>query len=232
MLRLLSFNIHGGRSLSGERDLSHVRALMDKHQIDIGVFQEMETRPSRGKSTDDVSLLAGPERPHHFFGASVKDDQGWYGNLIVSRYPITRCHVHNLETNRFLEPRNAIDALVETPLGKIRIIGTHLSLVARERWSEGRNLLRLMDKIEARTTNPVFLMGDINEWKPTSNLTRHLNQLMKKVPCGATFPSFRPLLRLDRVWHDSLFKVTAHVLRDSDVRGLSDHLPLLIEAAH
>jgi endonuclease/exonuclease/phosphatase family metal-dependent hydrolase len=74
-------------------------------------------------------------------------------------------------------------------------------------------------------------MGDINEWKPTSNLLRHLNKLMKKVPCGATFPSFRPLLRLDRVWHDSPFKVTARVLREAGVRGLSDHLPLIIEAA-
>jgi len=230
MLRLLSFNIHGGRSLEGERDLTHVHALMQDHNIDIGVFQEMETRKSRGKSTDDVVQLAGPERPFHFIGASITDSHGWYGNLIVSRYPMTRCHVHNLETNRFLEPRNAIDALVETPLGKIRVIGTHLSLVARERWTEGKNLLRLMDDIEARPVNPVFLMGDINEWRPTSNLIRHLNKLMKKVPCGATFPSFRPILRLDRVWHDSQFKVSVRVLRDRSIRRLSDHLPLVIEA--
>ena len=229
-LRFLCFNIHGGRSLNGKRDLQRVHDLMDAHDVDIGVFQEMETRPSYGGRAEDVDILAGESRPHHLPGPSMKEGLGWYGNLIVSRYPIARALVHNLETSGGREPRNAVDALVETPLGPVRVIGTHLSLSIFERLSEARNLLRLMAVVEMKERNPMLLMGDINEWQWPSRLLRFLDREMVPLPCGPTFPSFAPFLRLDRAWYDSQgMQVRARVLGSRRVRRLSDHLPLLIE---
>lgn len=229
-LRFLTFNIHGGRSLDGIRDLRRVNALMDRLDIDIGIFQEMETRPSRGGTSDDVEVLAGLSRPHHLRGASMKEKGGWFGNLIVSRYPIVRGLVHNLETKIDLEPRNAVDALIETPRGKIRVIGTHLSLSIFERFSEARNLLRLIQAVEEEEKNPLFLMGDINEWQYPSRLLRYLNSHLTPIPCKGTFPSFFPLLKLDRVWYDAPeLQVIAHRLPAPGLRRLSDHLPLIVE---
>lgn len=229
-LRFLSFNIHGGRSLRGVRDLSRIHALMERLEVDIGVFQEMETRPSRGGQVVDVERLAGPSRPHRLQGPSIVEGKGWYGNLIVSRYPILRGLVHNLETKPGLEPRNAVDALIETPRGRLRLIGTHLSLSMFERWWEARNLLRLMRAVEEEEPNPVLLMGDINEWQYPSRLIRYLNRVMTPLRCGPTFPSWMPLLKLDRVWHDApMLNVTAHRLASRDIRALSDHLPLLVD---
>lgn len=231
-VRLLCFNIHGGRSLDGRRDLGRVHALMESLDIDIGIFQEMETRPSRGGTAADVALLAGPGRPHHIVGPSLQDGGGWYGNLIVSRYEILRGLVHNLETAPSLEPRNAVDALILSPLGKIRVIGTHLSLSIFERWSEARNLFRLMEAVEETEKNPLFLLGDINEWQWRSKLLRHLDRLMCPVPAGPTFPSFLPFLRLDRAWCDApRFSARATVLSGPDARRLSDHLPLMVEVS-
>lgn len=229
-LRFLSFNIHGGRSLDGKRDLKRVHQLMEKFDVDIGVFQEMETRLSHRGKPNDVETLAGASRPFHLIGASIEASDGWFGNLIVSRYPILRGLVHNLETNPDLEPRNAVDALIETPLGKIRLIGTHLSLSVFERWWEARNLLRLMRAVEEEERRPLFLMGDINEWQVPSRLLRYLNTAMQPLPCGRTFPSFMPVFRLDRAWVDAPdFKVKARRLAAPNVRLLSDHLPLLVE---
>lgn len=228
-LRILCMNIHGGRSLDGIRDLRRLHDLMEHNDIDIGVFQEMETRSSRGFSPADINILAGPERPHCLKGACVEDKTGWYGNLTVSRHPILRGLVHNLETVSYLEPRNAVDILADTPLGAIRVIGTHLSLSPFERWSEGQNLVRLIAAVEQTERNPILLMGDINEWRRSSRLLKHLDRLMTPLPCGATFPSFRPVFRLDRVWHDTPgFDVKGVVLSDEKVRVLSDHLPLII----
>lgn len=229
-LRFLSFNIHGGRSLSGKRDLTRVHALMERFDIDIGVFQEMETRPSRRGSTEDVEVLAGPNRPHRLPGPSLYEGPAWYGNLIVSRYPIIRALVHNLETGPDLEPRNAVDALIETPRGRIRVIGTHLSLSLFERWSEARNLIRLMRAVEEGEKNPLFLMGDINEWQWPSKLIRFLDSVMTPLPCKATFPSFLPVFKLDRAWYDAPhLKVMAHRLASLRTRPMSDHLPLVVE---
>lgn len=230
MLRILCFNIHGGYSLSGKRDLRVINSVLETLNIDIAVFQEMETRTFRGGTEKDAEIIAGPERPHRLFGANIKTDAGWYGNLLVSRYPIVKSQVHNLGTSARYEPRGAVDALIETPIGKIRIIGTHLSLNALERWSEVNNLIKLIDQVERTEKHPVFVMGDLNEWSRRGKLLKYLNSLMTPLPCAASFPSFCPVLKLDRVWCDTPgIKAHARTLKDKAVRHLSDHLPLLIE---
>ena len=230
LVRILCFNIHGGYDMKGHRDLRLVHALMDSLDVDIGVFQEMETRPSYGGSPEDVDILAGPERPYHLPGPTLREGKGWYGNLLVSRYPIKRAIVHDLETTRVLEPRNAIDATIETPYKTIRVVGTHLSLSSIIRWSEIKNLWRLVDDIEDDVKHPFFFMGDINEWRWPCKLLRHLDQIMTPLPCGRTFPSFFPLFKLDRVWSDDPHvTASAQALTGPEACKLSDHLPVLIE---
>ena len=229
-LRILCYNIHGGYDNKRRRSLSRLNALMDDLDIDIGVFQEMETRPSHGGTAEDVDILAGPDRPHHLPGPTMKEGQGWYGNLLVSRYPVLRALVHDLETKKVWEPRNALDALIDTPLGKLRLIGTHLSLTSTMRWWEINNLIKLADAVEDEAKYPVFFMGDFNEWFWSGKLIKHLDKIMVPLPCAKTFPSRRPLFKLDRVWCDGeIEKATAQTLSDPHVRGLSDHLPVLIE---
>lgn len=229
MLRILCYNIHGGYDMHRKRDLVRVRTLMNQYHVDIGVFQEIETRVSRGGTEKDIETIAGPERPYHLPALTLKEDRGgWYGNLIVSRYPIRRGLIHNLETSPQLEPRNAVDALIDIPGQTIRVIGTHLSLSPFERWSEARNLVKLIDKVEETERHPLFLMGDINEWRPASRLLNYLNETLNQVPCTPTFPCFMPFLRLDRVWGGhTKAHVRAQVL--TSARYLSDHLPILVE---
>ncbi len=228
-LRILCYNIHGGYDMKRRRDLGRLHRFMEDHAIDIGVFQEIETRASRGGTLRDIDNIAGDARPHRLPGLAMKEDEGWYGNLIVSRFPILRGMVHNLETSPSWEPRNAVDALIDTPAGPLRLIGTHLSLSPFERWSEVRNLVRLVDAVEETEQRPLLLMGDINEWRPSSKLLRHLDDRWQAVPCGRTFPSFCPVFRLDRVWaHNIPFKISACALKTAETVGLSDHLPVIV----
>lgn len=231
-LRILSYNIHGGRTASKRRpNLEQVRAVLERLDIDIAVFQEMETRSRRHGALSDEHVVAGEGRPYRLRGESLRDGQEWYGNFLVSRYPIKRGLVHNLETKPDFEPRNAVDALIATPLGDIRVIGTHLSLSYIERFSEARNLLRLMQAVEQQTTAPLFLLGDINEWQPFSKLLRYLDDEMAALPMKPTFPAYAPLLKLDRAWHDTpqTMQVYAHRMAGKGFRTLSDHLPIVLE---
>lgn len=230
-LRILSYNIHGGVDMWRRRDLRRVHALMERHDIDIGVFQEMETRPSRGGTAADIRILAGPSRPHHLPALTVTEDKGWYGNLIVSRYPILRGLTHDLETPKSLEPRNAVDALIDVPGGPIRIIGTHLSLRGGARYAELKRLVNLIARVEEAEKNPVILLGDLNEWRGwAAPLLRHLRRLMTPLSCGPSFPAFFPVLKLDRAWTDSPgHPATARTLKTLETRQLSDHLPVIVE---
>lgn len=232
VLRFLSFNIHGGRSRDGKRDLRRVHDLLDRYDIDIAAFQEMETRPSRGGRHSDVDILAGMSRPHHLPGPTLKEGEGWYGNLIVSRYPILRALAHTMETTFDLEPRNAIDAIIQTPFGKMRLLNTHLSLSPFERKKEVPKLIELVKMVEQEEKSPIFLMGDINEWYVRSRLFNFLKEVMIPIETTATFPSAMPFLKLDRAWHDTpSLEVKAHVLEGKEISILSDHLPVMIEVA-
>ena len=231
-VRILCYNIHGGYDMHGKRDLARIHDFMERHDVDIGVFQEIETRPSRGGTMQDIDTIAGTDRPHRLLGLAMKEGEGWYGNLIVSRHPIIRGLYHDLETKPSWEPRNAVDALIDTPDGPLRVIGTHLSLAPWERWSEVRNLVRLIDKVEEKETHPMLFMGDINEWRSAalSKLLRHMDETMTPIPCGRTFPAFCPFLRLDRVWGKNLLsKAIATAIVSAETKRMSDHLPILIE---
>lgn len=229
IIKLMTFNIHGGKARDGLRDLDRIQKLMEEMDIDIAVFQEVETRISRGGSNDDIAILAGVNRPYHLIAPSIIQKDGWYGNLILSRYPIIRGLVHNLETIIQYEPRNAVDALIQTPIGKLRIIGTHLSLSIFERRSEARNLIRLINAVEEKEKNPILLMGDINEWQIFSNLIRFLNGHLTPIKCKATFPSWFPFLKLDRVWYNGdHLVVTAGRITNNKISKLSDHLPIVV----
>ena len=231
-IRILCYNIHGGYALDGKRDLVRIREFMDEENIAVGVFQELETRASRGGAEEDIAALSGPDRPHHIHGPNLHDDEtGWYGNILISRYPIQRARAHALDTSDRSEPRGAVDGTLDTPLGPLRLIGTHLSLNPLERPREVRNLCRLMQDVDEHEKAPVILMGDFNEWRRSSRLTEKLDTLMFPLPCRASFPSPLPFLRLDRVWADTPgLEVTARTLTGHKTRFLSDHLPILIEA--
>jgi len=230
-LRLLTYNIRGGRGLNGRRDYARIRHVLDRLDIDIAVLQEVDMRPSRGRHPSQLQELVGEHRPHRLQGESLLEDGGWYGNLIASRFPIRRGVVHNLETGVDLEPRNAVDALIESPHGLLRVIGTHLSLSYLERHSEARNLLRLMKAVDAEETAPLFLLGDINEWQWRSKLLRFLDDAMTALPCAATFPSIAPIFRLDRAWCDNTdaVRIHAHRLAGRGMRLMSDHLPVVVD---
>jgi endonuclease/exonuclease/phosphatase family metal-dependent hydrolase len=229
VVRILCYNIHGGYDRYRKRDLHRLHALLESYNVDIGVFQEMETRPARGGTAADVDIVAGKRRPYHLPGPTMKQVKGWYGNLIVSRFPITRALVHNLETRKVLEPRNAVDAQIDSPIGVMRIIGTHLSLLANERWSEVGNLLRLMDEVDEETKSPLLLMGDMNEWRGRSRLIKHMDSIMTPLVTGKSFPSRFPVFRLDRVWYDNIpFIIKGEVIKDKATATLSDHLPVLV----
>ena len=75
-----------------------------------------------------------------------------------------------METFPSREPRNAVDVVIEDPQGNMRLIRTHLSLSPFERWSEVRNLISLINQVEAVEKRPLVLMAD-----KKMNGTRHLS---------------------------------------------------------
>jgi endonuclease/exonuclease/phosphatase family metal-dependent hydrolase len=104
------------------------------------------------------------------------------------------------------------------------VIATHLGLRAGERRAQIGALLRALAAHDAPIT---VVLGDFNHWVPAFRSLRELDRSLGRAAVLRTFPAWRPLLALDRIWvrpATSLLEV--HVHATPLARAASDHLPV------
>ncbi|WP_375172735.1 endonuclease/exonuclease/phosphatase family protein [Pseudooceanicola sp.] len=194
---------------------------------DLAVLQEVDKRlPPRpaalpramaeaaGWQVLDVSPL-GPGGP----------SLGWHGNTMLARPGIEVDSLHHMDLPG-LEPRGAIRADLTTPLGPLRVIGTHLGLIRRDRLRQLGAISRMLARLDDR---PTLLAGDINEWGQIAPLQHALPQL-RFLDSPRTYPSLRPLGALDRFALSPHLQAKGrpHAHMAQPARIASDHLPLLL----
>lgn len=228
-LRILTYNIHSGLGVDRIRDYRRIGRFLAGQAIDICLLQEVDTRFDRvGKPPEDVlSDLAEGHFPHHVAAPSVvAPSGGWFGNAILSRFPVSRYAIIDSSV-ALREPRNIIDAVIATPGGALRVINTHKGLKRVERYSQ---LAKIEILLAEYPDLPLVVGGDINEWFYRANLLRRMAGAMHYCRVGATFPVQWPLIHLDRLWcRPSGLVKQAQCLRTPETRRYSDHYPVLAE---
>ena len=161
-------------------------------------------------------------------------DAAAYGIALLSRHPVLAWDVvrlpvlHAPTPMRFRgsllptmvrdEPRVAVAAIVESPLGVVTVANTHLSFVP---WWHGRQLRSLVRSLEA-LPRPLLLVGDLNMGPERAvRLTG-----MRPLVSAPTFPSDAPREQLDHVLVDGGCR-----LLDGGARALpvSDHCALVVD---
>jgi endonuclease/exonuclease/phosphatase family metal-dependent hydrolase len=158
-----------------------------------------------------------------------------YGIALLSRYPVRSWQVIRLPTVPFAfpmwlpvprkvvvvreEPRSAVVAVVETPLGALTVVNTHLSFVPGwNRWQ-----LRRLRRDLAAFPGPLVLMGDLNMTPPAPSSVTGWPGL----GAALTFPTEKPDRQLDHVLlRGSLGAVTAV---SAPEMTMSDHRPLIVD---
>lgn len=214
--------MHGFVGSDRRRDPERVASVLRRLDADVVALQEVDEHLDDGAEAwealgRDLGLHAIP-------GPTFARTDGRYGNLLLTRLPVTRVEKLDL-SHAGQEPRGAIDATLEADGSRIRILVTHLGLSRRER---ARQASRLCDALDARDGDCelVMLLGDLNEWRPLSRTG--LAPLLARFSHRArprTFPARAPLLPLDRVLVDRAdARVALRVVRSAAVRAASDHL--------
>jgi endonuclease/exonuclease/phosphatase family metal-dependent hydrolase len=163
-------------------------------------------------------------------------DAATYGIALLSRYPVHAWQVVKLPVLRAPtpmwfkgrrlpelvrdEPRVAVAAEVETPLGVATVVCTHLSFVP---WWNGRQLASLVRSL-GPARRPLVLMGDLNMG------VRRAVAATRMTPAAAhlTFPAGRPREQLDHILVDGPLTATSS---DAPHLPLSDHRALVAELA-
>jgi endonuclease/exonuclease/phosphatase family metal-dependent hydrolase len=207
-------------------DAYRIAQVLKNLDADIIGLQEVDSRGSCEEDTSQMHLLAKVTGLTPVAGPTIIHRNGEYGNVLLTRLPVLESSSIDLSCHR-REPRGAIHAVLDFHGQPIRVLATHLGLGMLERREQMRTL---MSVIERRQDVPLILLGDMNEWFPLSPVFKILETHFGRHPTPATFPSWRPVLSLDRIIvrpKECLQRITVH--RTSLTRAASDHLPVKAE---
>ncbi len=223
-VRLLTWNIHGALGRNRRYDLERAIALIRNWSPDLIALQEVDSRRNL-PGGDPFDLLQDALGKHGVHARSISTADGHYGQILISCCPIRHSEIHDISAPE-REPRRAIQAEIETPVGMLRVVATHLGLSMGERRGQARKLLELAGPSGMTTV----VLGDFNDWFWAGSVHSVLARELPGRSHYRTFPSFCPLLKLDRI-----FCRPASALRslftDRSARHVSDHLPVIADVA-
>ena len=222
-LRVLSWNIHGGVGPDRRYDLARIVDLVAAHDADVVALQEVDSRG--GKERTPFRELREALGEHAAEARTISAPDGHYGHAVISRFPLAATCVHDLSF-RSREPRCAISAEVEAPQGRFRLVTTHLGLSIWERRMQSARLAALARADEG----PCVMMGDFNDWFSFGWVRRRLKRELPSRTMERTFPAFRPMLRLDRIYCSAPARLVRSWTDDA-AREISDHLPIVADIA-
>lgn len=250
VLRVATYNVQG-RMWADDRcpASAAVEAVLGEIDADVVALQEAHP-PSSLPTTWDANP---PSQYHAVYGPTITKRSRPFGNVLLSRHPITRVRHVDLSREalertddrqqrlprkwaaRFLgsierlEPRGALDVELEIDGVPVRVVATHLGLRAGARAAQ---VTRLLEHCGAQDSQCLtILLGDINEWSRGPAL-RTLHRYFGPTPAVRSFPSRWPIFALDRVWTrptHALLGIGTH-LTPRSLRA-SDHLPVVATVA-
>ncbi len=243
MIRLLTLNTHKGFSPLNRRFVLHeLREAIRTTAADIVFLQEVV-----GENVRKANVHADwPESPHHEFlahgvwpeyayGKNAIYTSGHHGNAILSKYSIDHHEKIDISTNRF-EQRGFLHCRVAAPdcPHPLHCICVHLGLFARSR----RKQLDILAAHVHRTVDdaaPLIIAGDFNDVSGR-NIARFAGSLGLRdaaaEPRGRaprTFPAWRPMLALDRIYVRRLTATWSKAQYQGVWAKLSDHAAIFAD---
>jgi endonuclease/exonuclease/phosphatase family metal-dependent hydrolase len=232
--KILTYNVHRGRSAFRKRDIcAEVARVIDFRGADAVCLQEVWKDDGFAAHRLEPHLCPG-RWPHRIFETTARFRQGHQGNALVSSTPIRQWSAFDISVPS-REARGMLHAVIELPSGRsVHVFNVHFGL---KDWERRAQLSLLGDYIHYETApdEPLFVLGDFNDWRgELSELLAAefgLAEVLRRPNGGhvRTFPSFLPLLSLDRIYYRNAELREAHVVRDRSLLKLSDHLPVEAE---
>jgi endonuclease/exonuclease/phosphatase family metal-dependent hydrolase len=147
-LKFLTYNIQYGIGLDGRYDISRIVDVM--RGADVIALQEVARHWARLEDDDQVAMITELLPDYHWVygpgfdvNADQKDEAGrpvhrrrQFGTMLLSRLPIAWSRLHLLPHRRTISPFNmqgqALEGMIRTPWGPLRVLSLHLSHVGAE----------------------------------------------------------------------------------------------------
>jgi len=239
-LRILTYNIHKGFNASNRRFVLHqIKEALVATNADVLLLQEMqgEHQKHERKIADwpecsQFEFIAEGVWPFYAYGKNVTHSAGHHGNAILSKYPIESWE--NIDVSPYSwASRSLLHAVIRTPHSDspVHVVCLHFGLTGAER---GRQAIQLCERIDSHVPHdaPLIVAGDFNDWR--GRVERHFHDQLRLQEVflqthgryARTFPSWLPLLPMDRIYYRGLSPISCARLAHAPWHTLSDHAPL------
>lgn len=163
-LRLVSYNIHKGRSLGGRDALGELRLDLHGLRPDILFLQEVQGRNEQHMNLHaQHESLAAALQMEVAYGCNAIRDRTDHGNALLSRFPIISFENEDV-SDHGLEQRGLLHAEVNIAGRMVHCFVVHLGLFAGSRV---RQVEAMTERIKRLVPDdaPVLIAGDFNDWR-------------------------------------------------------------------
>ncbi len=252
-LRLVTYNIHHGVGNDSCADapaplegadcglnLQRVAEVLKRHRPDIVALQEVDRNWLRSAGSDQPAVFAHVLGMYACYGANLNlppDLPGGrnreYGNLILSRFPITGCrNLPQPKATPEAEQRGLLLARINVDGHTLQLANTHLHTKPEDRMLQAKSIHEALRAIDA----PIILMGDLNARPGDPELAYLLStlrdawQLAGKGPglTSPASPSEPARNRIDYILLSPMFLVDRIEVDTTPIaRTASDHHPVV-----
>ncbi|MEX0313570.1 MAG: endonuclease/exonuclease/phosphatase family protein [Allomuricauda sp.] len=200
IVKVLSFNILGGRTTKGDFNLDALAKLINEAKPDFVAMQEVDYKVNRSKKYDLATELGWRTKMAPIFGRAMYYDGGEYGEGVLSKYSFLSTRNVPLPFKEDQEPRAALEVVVELPSkDTIAFVGTHFA----HETNEGREVqAKKINEVFSKNQYPTILAGDLNAVPgsgPINTLEEIWQTTYDKENPEPTHPSDNPKVKIDYV---------------------------------
>ncbi len=237
ILRIATFNIHKGFThFNAHFSLHNQRDLLRNLHADVLFLQEVQDansmhskRFSAWPTAGQVEFLADSIWPDFAYGKNSAYPSGHHGNALLSKFSIVNTNNIDISAHSS-EQRGMLHCEIKVPdwTMPLHAICVHLGLFAHWRRQQ---LQVVADYIEQHVPKdaPLIIAGDFNDWSSSAGrifATRlHLKEVFEhdSGKSARSFPSWLPMLRLDRIYVRGFQIKQVEVHAGSHFVKVSDH---------
>lgn len=163
-LRIVSYNIHKGRSLSGRDSLPELRLGLHGLHADILFLQEVQGRNEQRANLDaQHESLAAALHMEVAYGCNAVRQMTDHGNALLSRYPILSFENEDV-SDHALEQRGLLHGQVDVEGRCVHCFVVHLGLFAGSRMRQIQTMAQRIERLVA-PHEPILIAGDFNDWR-------------------------------------------------------------------
>jgi endonuclease/exonuclease/phosphatase family metal-dependent hydrolase len=227
-VRVMTYNLHNGFNTEGYLGMEDIAQVIESQEPDIVALQEVSRGWVISSRLDMLSWLSNRLDMPYISGPTA--DPFW-GNAILSRYPIVEYTEHALPPRDLPVRRGLLSATIDLGNGeRIRVIATHYHHV------EGATSIRQLQVQETiniwDNDEQTVLLGDLNAIPNDPEMVMLKRASLVDALAGIepprayTWPAPNPNRRIDYIWVSPDLKVSYVRVITSNA---SDHLAVVAE---